>query len=102
MCLDKLLDSSSYKETYRADMIRWGEEKRSKDAGYFAKIVANGPGSEKPIWVISDARRKTDLRFLIGSYGKRATTVRVTASEEVRAARGWRFTPGIHQLWIAF
>lgn len=94
MSLDRLLDSSSYKETYRADMIRWGEEKRNKDAGYFINIVANGPGSEKPIWIISDARRKSDIRFLVGSYGKRATTIRVTASQEVRTARGWRFIPG--------
>lgn len=88
------MDSTSYKETYRADMIRWGEERRQKDEGYFIRFVVNGPGSEKPIWIISDARRKSDIRFLSTQYFARVVTVRIVASDEARALRGWIFCNG--------
>ena len=60
---ERLLDASDYKEKFRADMIRWGEEKRNADPGYFCRIVCDGEGSELPLWIISDARRKTDVDF---------------------------------------
>ena len=75
-------------------MIIWGEEKRNQDPGYFCRIIASGPGSEKPIWLISDARRKTDIAYFIKHYGDRVKNVRVEAMEDVRRARGWVFTKG--------
>ena len=92
----RLLDATEYKEKYREDMIRWGEEKRNKDPGYFCRIVASGPGSEKPVWIISDARRKTDVDYFVSHYAGRVKTVRVVAEEDVRKARGWVFSKGEH------
>lgn len=34
----RLLDSSTYKERFRQDMIRWGEEKRIVDPSFFLPI----------------------------------------------------------------
>ena len=77
-------------------MIQWGEEKRSKDPGYFCRIITAGPGSEKTVWVVSDARRKTDIAWFKDHYGKQVVTVRVQAEDSIRKQRGWAFTQGIH------
>lgn len=45
----KLLDASTYKETYRRDMICWGEEKRQADPGFFCRKIVEGVS--QPIWV---------------------------------------------------
>ena len=92
---ERLLDASDYKERYRADMITWGEGKRNADPGFFARIVTAGPGSKKPVWIVSDARRRTDVAYFTGNYPGRVTTVRVMADEGVRVQRGWQFTPGL-------
>lgn len=45
----RLLDASAYKETYRQDMIRWGEEKRRADPGFFCRTAVEG--AAQPVWV---------------------------------------------------
>jgi len=75
-------------------MIRWGEEKRRKDYGHFCRTVASGPDSEKPIWIIVDARRRTDVQYFDENYQSRVVKVRIVAGEETRQLRGWIFTPG--------
>lgn len=35
----ELLSDGPYKEKYRADMIKWGEDKRRDDPAYFARLV---------------------------------------------------------------
>lgn len=100
---DRLLDSTSYKEFYRQDMIRWGEEIRNADPSYFCKLavklVLTGTSKEnysmqKPVWIISDARRKSDVHYFKENYDK-VVHVRINASEEVRKSRGWIFTAGV-------
>ena len=100
---DRLLDSTTYKEFYRQDMIRWGEEKRNADPSYFCRLAINMAFSatsegresiQKPVWVISDARRKSDVHYFKENYDK-VVHVRIDASEDVRKSRGWIFTPGV-------
>lgn len=91
----ELLNSSAYKEIHRAEMIRWGEEKRNRDPSFFCCLATNGPGSEKPVWIISDARRKTDMAFFKEKFGDKVKLARVKAAEDVRETRGYVFTPGI-------
>lgn len=45
----RLLDASTYKEAYRRDMIRWGEEKRQADPGFFCRKIVEGV--RQPVWV---------------------------------------------------
>ena len=85
------MDSSGFKETYRKDMIHWGEEKRAVDSGYFCRLAA--AGADKPVWLVCDARRPTDMDYFKGLY--RCTTVRVVASEDVRKERGWEWVEGV-------
>ncbi|XP_076465796.1 phosphomevalonate kinase-like [Babylonia areolata] len=90
----RLLDASEYKEHYRADMIRWGEERRNQDPAFFCQLAIQGPGADNPVWVISDARRLTDLQYFREHYPQ-TVTVRLEAEEAVRIERGFVFTPGV-------
>ena len=45
----RLLDASAYKELYRQDMIRWGEERRHADPGFFCRMAV--AGAVQPVWV---------------------------------------------------
>ena len=49
MDFQRLLDASTYKESYRKDMIRWGQEKRQADPGFFCRKIVEGVS--QPIWV---------------------------------------------------
>ncbi len=75
-------------------MIQWGEERRNQDPGYFARLIAEGPGSEKPVWIVSDARRKTDVQHFTDTYPDHVLTVRIEADLDLRKCRGWTFTKG--------
>ena len=91
--LERLMDSSAYKETYRKAMIVWGEEMRAKDPGYFCRLATRE--ADKPVWLICDARRTTDMDYFKSHYGECTITVRVVASEAVRVGRGWVFMTGV-------
>ncbi|KAK2084366.1 hypothetical protein P7K49_037399 [Saguinus oedipus] len=87
----RLLDASSYKEAFRRDMIRWGEEKRQADPGFFCRKVVEGVS--QPIWLVSDTRRVSDIQWFREAYGAVTQMVRVVALEQSRQQRGWVFTP---------
>nr|XP_033779546.1 phosphomevalonate kinase isoform X1 [Geotrypetes seraphini] len=89
----RLLDASDYKEIYRTKMIQWGEQKRNADPGFFCKLIVEGV--VQPVWVVSDTRRRSDVKWFQDAYGDVAQTVRVVASEETRKHRGWVFTAGV-------
>ncbi|XP_006861573.1 PREDICTED: phosphomevalonate kinase [Chrysochloris asiatica] len=89
----RLLDASVYKETYRKNMINWGEEKRQADPGFFCRKAVEGVS--QPLWLVSDARRMSDIQWFQETYGTVVQTVRVVASEQSRQQRGWVFTPGV-------
>lgn len=37
--MNQLLSDGEYKEKYRLEMIKWGEDKRREDNGYFCKAA---------------------------------------------------------------
>ncbi|XP_073663049.1 phosphomevalonate kinase isoform X1 [Tursiops truncatus] len=87
----RLLDASTYKEPFRRDMIRWGEEKRQADPGFFCRKIVEGVS--QPVWLVSDTRRVSDIQWFREAYGAVTQTVRVVATEQSRQQRGWVFTP---------
>ncbi|NXL66978.1 PMVK kinase, partial [Chordeiles acutipennis] len=89
----RLLDASAYKERYRRDMIRWGEERRRADPGFFCRRVVEGVA--QPVWVVSDTRRLSDVEWFRDVYGDAVQTVRVVATEETRKRRNWVFVSGV-------
>ncbi|XP_061649952.1 phosphomevalonate kinase isoform X2 [Phyllopteryx taeniolatus] len=94
-CLDleQLLGCGVYKEVYRADMIRWGEARRRQDPGFFCRLATRG--ARRPIWVVSDARRMSDLQWFWAKFPRQTRCVRVESREETRRRRGWSFTAGV-------
>ncbi|CAE1170995.1 PMVK [Acanthosepion pharaonis] len=98
LAYEQLLDSSSYKEKFRADMIKWGEEKRDKEPDYFCRLATSfrlTSEANKPIWIISDARRPTDIEYFHRNYPNQVRTVRIIADESVRQQRGFHFVAGV-------
>ncbi|XP_060551937.1 phosphomevalonate kinase-like isoform X2 [Ruditapes philippinarum] len=91
----ELLNSSKYKESYRAHMIKWGEDKRNLESYFFCRKTVEAADILKPLWIISDARRKTDINFFREHYPDVVTFVRIEASESVRQQRGFVFTKGV-------
>uniref|UniRef100_A0A3P8SY69 Phosphomevalonate kinase n=1 Tax=Amphiprion percula TaxID=161767 RepID=A0A3P8SY69_AMPPE len=91
--LDQLLGSGPYKERYRADMIHWGETRRLQDPGFFCRLATRG--IRQPVWVVSDARRLSDLQWFRSKFPLQTQCVRVQSSEETRMQRGWSFTAGV-------
>ncbi|KAL9823287.1 phosphomevalonate kinase [Geothlypis trichas] len=90
---ERLLDASAYKERFRQDMIRWGEEKRRADPGFFCRAAVRG--ALQPVWVVSDTRRLSDVEWFRDTYGDVVQTVRVVATEETRKRRNWVFVTGV-------
>ncbi|RVE63250.1 hypothetical protein OJAV_G00163910 [Oryzias javanicus] len=52
-------------------------------------------GAAQPVWVVSDARRPSDLQWFRSEFPQRTFSVRVQCSNETRQKRGWSFTPGV-------
>ncbi|KAF6021927.1 pmvk [Bugula neritina] len=93
---ERLLDTTEYKEKVRVDMIAWGERKRDEDSAYFCRLsTETSPGFHKPVWIISDARRKTDIKYFKETYPSATMTVRVTADIATRENRGYVFTRNV-------
>lgn len=93
---EALLTASEYKEQHRLPMITWSEAKRAQDNGYFIRAaIEMYNGESYPIWIVSDMRRRSDLRWFRENYDKAVYTIRITASEEARRQRGWIYTHGV-------
>lgn len=99
---DKLSDSSPYKERYRKDMIQWSQRLRASDPCFPLRLAIDElMAREKSVWILSDARRLTDIHFFKASEefkNSKIITIRICASAESRAKRGWVFTEGIDDI----
>ncbi|XP_072524569.1 phosphomevalonate kinase [Salminus brasiliensis] len=89
----ELLSAGQYKEKYRVDMIQWGESKRQEDPGFFCRLAIRA--ANQPVWIVSDCRRMSDLQWFWMEYPQQCVSVRVEASQQTRAQRGWKFTTGV-------
>ncbi|GBM92722.1 Phosphomevalonate kinase [Araneus ventricosus] len=77
-------------------MIKWSEAIRNQDPGYFCRhAIQQSRAASKRIWIVSDARRKTDIEFFKTNYPDVIYTIRINASEAVRQKRGWVHTKGV-------
>lgn len=89
---DELMSSGSYKEKYRHDMIKWGEERRRQVPSYFCQLALSEANEETII--VADCRRVTDFEFFINQKVK-IVSIRINASDADRSARGYKFEPGV-------
>jgi phosphomevalonate kinase len=96
---ERLLDSSDYKEAYRLDMIKWSDSKRESNPFIFCQKAVEDAllkycQNKFNIWIVTDARRRTDLKYFNERFPSQIKTVRVKADEEVRVKRNWIYTEG--------
>ncbi|KAK3921892.1 Phosphomevalonate kinase [Frankliniella fusca] len=98
--LQELMSANEYKEKFRQDMIVWSESQRAKDPGCFCRLaVDQAKAQDKPIWIVSDIRRKTDIKWFTDEFGGNVVrTIRVFADENVRQERGYVFTKGVDDI----
>ncbi|XP_023246064.1 phosphomevalonate kinase [Copidosoma floridanum] len=93
---EQLFSDGKYKEYYRLEMTKWGESMRKEDHGYFCKAaILMYNANDKDVWIVSDARRQTDLKWFNANYGDKCKTIRIACDDEIRKSRGWVFTKGI-------
>ncbi|CAH2008023.1 unnamed protein product [Acanthoscelides obtectus] len=92
--LEELMSDSPYKETYRLDMIKWSDEIRAKNPGYFCKAACDN-AFKKIVWIVSDVRRKSDIKWFKETYGSIVRTIRISATDDVRRQRGLVFKTGV-------
>lgn len=95
----EIMTASQYKEQRREEMIKWGEAERAKNPSVFCWAVSKeAVSSGKPVWILSDARRPTDVEFF-GEYAEKNDasffSIRVSADVQTRESRGWKFTKGV-------
>lgn len=74
-------------------MIEWSDSVRAKDPGFFCRAAMTK--ASKEIIIVSDIRRKNDIKFFLEVYGNKVKTVRITCPENIRQERGWKFQEGV-------
>jgi len=99
MNLNELLTPSEYKEKRREEMVLWGEEQRKQNPYVFCEaITKEARDSNKPVWIVSDIRRHTDIDYFrkyAVDHNISAKFIRVNCDISTRVERGWKFTKGI-------
>lgn len=94
--IDGLLGDGKYKENYRLEMAKWGEDVRKQDHGYFCRAAIDMYNAhDKSIWIVSDARRKTDIQWFMENFHGICKTIRIVSDDVIRTKRGWTFVTGI-------
>jgi len=98
---ERLLDSSSYKENHRVDMIRWSDSIRLKDPFFFCRLAVEKASSnwcpEADVFnvlIVTDLRLQVELEYFRVNYPGLLKTVRIVAEDSVRKERGWVFAKG--------
>lgn len=94
--LEKLLSDGAYKEKYRKEMIVWSDELRSKDYGIFCREASKSVS--KQIVIVSDIRRKTDIKYFRETFGDRVKLIRIKCDDSIRQQRGWKFESGVDDI----
>ncbi len=101
---ERLLDTSSYKELHRVEMIKWSDLIRLKDPFFFCKIAVDKARRDLRllesydtfnIWIVTDLRLKVELEYFQVNFPGLFKTVRILADESVRIDRNWVFTKGL-------
>lgn len=100
--LEKLLDSTAYKEDYRRNMVEWSQDHRRKNGMncFLQMSIEHENAYAKPIWLLTDARRFCDLEFFESLQQNQKPSMllfklRITCDDETRTGRGWTYVEGI-------
>lgn len=74
-------------------MIEWSDKVRAEDSGFFCKSAMKAASSK--VIIVSDVRRKTDIKFFKEEYGSVVKTIRISCEDDIRQERGFLFQQGV-------
>lgn len=94
--LTELLSDGPYKEKYRKEMIIWSDDKRAEDYGIFCREASRN--ISKPTVIVSDIRRKTDIKWFRETFGDKIKLIRIKCDDSVRVNRGWKYQLGVDDI----
>jgi phosphomevalonate kinase len=75
--------------------------KRAENPTFFCEkaienLTDNDRNGKFKFWLITDARRRTDIDYFKLNFSGKIKTIRVQAVDSVREERNWKFTPGLY------
>lgn len=80
-------------------MVQWSEMIRKDDPNIFLrKSIDDNHADQYPIWILTDARRQSDIEFFVDSDQFKncdIIKIRIEASDDVRMRRGFIFANGV-------
>jgi len=79
-------------DTYRKNMIKWGEDKYREDPTIFCRMMIEQNDQlclKYPIWIIDDVKYHAEIEFFKKYFNDRLLLVRIEASNDIRQKRGW-------------
>lgn len=77
-------------------MIEWSDKKRAEDYGVFCRSASNK--ISKPFVIVSDIRRKNDIKWFRENFGDRMKLIRIKCDDSIRVQRGWKFQEGVDDI----
>ena len=84
------------KKKYRPELIRIGQERRAVNVDHWCEVtLEDGLYSGKDVVIIPDIRFPNELKFFRKQEDIDTFAIRVSATPEARAARGYEFTQGV-------
>lgn len=92
--LNLLLHNQLYKDAHRQLLIDHGTNRRATNIYYWAEEFYKKHSAADSIVIGTDLRFCSELEYL-RDQGARVITIRVVASDEARASRGWRPNPKV-------
>ncbi len=90
LVLNRFMTDRSYKEIYRKQFITYTEMAKKNDKYIWCKKAMEGCEGFDNV-IISDIRYPVELEFFIEFFKSQIVTIRITADDDVRIERGWKF-----------
>lgn len=91
--LARLLVDRAYKEAWRPQLTEFTVAALRGDPLVFCRAVADRIAAADEVAVVSDLRLRLEVAHLRSRFA--VHVVRVTRPDALRAASGWRWTPGV-------
>lgn len=52
------------------------------------------------LWVVTDCRQKSDLKYFKDKFPQQVKTIRIVADDTIREQRGWSFISGLFCFFV--
>lgn len=96
----RFMTDRKYKDSYRKEFIDFAEEAKICDKYVWCKTAMKGLVDTYDNVIVTDLRYPVELEYFSETFGTRENNtsfvkIRIKASENVRASRGWSYCKGV-------